>query len=124
MLPILFLLADASWLMTVADAERNKPDAGYLLGASLPMALGWIGGTALGYQLPLPSDGLLQHAASFLPMMFVATLLAAQWRGRISLLPWLFSSAVALLVTRFFGPNWAMLLGGGAATLLAIPSKK
>jgi predicted branched-subunit amino acid permease len=40
MLPILFLLADASWLMTTAAAQRNGPDAGYLLGASVPMAIG------------------------------------------------------------------------------------
>jgi len=47
MLPSLFLLADASWLMTSSDAERNGPDAGYFLGASIPMAVGWI--VAKGY---------------------------------------------------------------------------
>src|SRR5260370_3009508 len=57
MLPMLFLLADASWLMTVAEAERGRRDAGYLLGSSLPMAIGWIGGTALGYALPLAPPG-------------------------------------------------------------------
>jgi predicted branched-subunit amino acid permease len=38
MLPILLLLADASWLMTAAEAERGRHHAGYLLGASVPMA--------------------------------------------------------------------------------------
>src|SRR5260370_26405801 len=52
MLPILFLLADASWLMTVAEAERGRRDAGYLLGSSLPMAIGWIGGTPPGFCFP------------------------------------------------------------------------
>ena len=57
MLPILALLADASWMMTIAEAERGRRDAGYLLGSSLPMNLGWIGGTALGYALPLKPQG-------------------------------------------------------------------
>ena len=45
--------------MTVAEAERGRRDAGYLLGASLPMAIGWIGGTALGHALPLAPRGPL-----------------------------------------------------------------
>ena len=82
MLPILFLLADASWVMTTADAERNGPDAGYLLGASAPMAIGWISGTGLGYELPLKPGGPLAIAAALLPAAFVVTLLPIQWRGR------------------------------------------
>jgi predicted branched-subunit amino acid permease len=67
MLPILFILADASWLMTTADAERHGPDAGYLLGANLPMALGWIAGTGLGHELPLKPGGRLQSQRRFCP---------------------------------------------------------
>lgn len=116
MLPILFLLADASWLMTTADAERDGPDAGYLLGASVPMALGWIAGTGLGYELPLKPGGPLAIAAALLPAAFVVTLLPTQWRGRRSVLPWGLSAAVALLVSQLIGPNWAMLIGGGLGT--------
>src|SRR5258707_11423640 len=87
MLPILFLLADAAWLMTVAEAERGRRDAGYLLGSSLPMAIGWIGGTALGYGLPLTPHGPLAIAAAFLPLAFVSALPPTQWRGWQSPLP-------------------------------------
>jgi predicted branched-subunit amino acid permease len=120
MLPVLFLLADASWLMTTADAERNGPDAGYLLGASLPMAVGWIGGTALGYLAPLHPGGPLAAAATLLPLAFVVTLLPDQWRGRASLLPWAVSASAALLVARFADPAWAMLAGGGLGTAIAM----
>src|ERR1700685_3132659 len=65
MLPVLALLADASWLMTVAEAERGRRDAGYLLGCSIPMAIGWIGGTALGYATPLTPHGPVAIAAAF-----------------------------------------------------------
>ena len=115
-LPILFLLADASWLMTTADAERNDADAGYLLGASAPMAIGWVGGTALGYGLPLQPDGPLAIAAALLPAAFIATLLPSQWRGKRSILPWLLAAITAVLVSRFMAPNWAMLIGGAAGT--------
>eukprot|EP01035_Chromulina_nebulosa_P069114 gene69114-94729_t len=53
MLPVLYLVGDASWMMTVAEADRGRRDAGYLLGASLPMGLGWVGGTAVGHAMPL-----------------------------------------------------------------------
>jgi predicted branched-subunit amino acid permease len=119
-LPILFLLADASWLMTTADAERNDADAGYLLGASAPMAIGWMGGTALGYGLPLKPGGPLAIAAALLPAAFIVTLLPSQWRGNRSILPWLLSATTALLVGHFMAPNWAMLIGGAAGTTLSM----
>jgi predicted branched-subunit amino acid permease len=119
MLPILALLADASWMMTIAEAESGRRDAGYLLGSSLPMNLGWIGGTALGYALPLKPQGPLAVAAAFLPLAFVVILLPTQWRGRRSLLPWIVSGAVGVAVASTLGPNWAMLLGGGAGTLVS-----
>jgi len=119
MLPILFLLADASWLMTVAEAERGRRDAGYLLGSSLPMAIGWIGGTALGYALPLKPHGPLAVAAAFLPLAFVAALLPTQWRSWRSLLPWSASAAIGLTVASTLGQSWAMLIGGGVGTLVS-----
>jgi predicted branched-subunit amino acid permease len=119
MLPILFLLADASWLMTVAEAERGRRDAGYLLGSSLPMAIGWIGGTALGYGLPLKPQGPLAVAAAFLPLAFVAALLPTQWRGWRRLLPWSASAAIGLTVASTLGQSWAMLIGGGVGTLVS-----
>jgi predicted branched-subunit amino acid permease len=118
MLPILFLLADASWLMTVAEAERGRRDVGYLLGSSLPMAIGWIGGTALGYALPLKPHGPLTVAAAFLPLAFVAALLPTQWRGWRSLLPWTVSAAVGVAAASTIGQSWAMLIGGGAGMLV------
>jgi branched chain amino acid efflux pump len=120
MLPSLFLLADASWLMTGADAKRNGADGGYFLGASIPMAIGWIGGTALAYVAPLTANGSLRLAAALLPTMFIATLIPSQWNGRTSLWPWLTSAVVALVVARLVDPSWSMLIGGGCGTLVSM----
>lgn len=119
MLPILALLGDASWFMTVAEAERGRRDAGYLLGCSLPMAIGWIGGTALGHVLPWRPHGALAVAAAFLPLAFVVALLPTQWRGRRSLLPWAVSAAAGIAAAALLDQSWAMLIGGGAGTLVS-----
>ena len=117
MLPILAILGDASWLMTVAEADKGRRDAGYLFGCSVPMAIGWIGGTALGYLAPLTPHGPLAVGAAFLPLAFVAALLPTQWRGQRSLMPWALSAAAAVTVAGTLGQSWAMLIGGGVGTL-------
>jgi predicted branched-subunit amino acid permease len=123
MLPILFWLADASWLMSVAEEGRGRRDAGYLLGASLPMALGWVGGTMAGHALPLTPRGPLAVAAAFLPLSFVTALLPSQWQGARSVLPWTVAAAVSVGVSELGAPGWAMLAGGAAGTLLALLGK-
>jgi predicted branched-subunit amino acid permease len=120
MLPILFLLGDASWLMSIAEVGKGRRDAGYLLGCSLPMAIGWVGGTVLGYALPLEPRGPLAVAAAFLPLSFIAALLPTQWRGPRTVLPWTVAAAVGALVTALGGHGWAMLTGGAAGTLVAL----
>ena len=119
MLPVLGTLADASWLMTIAEADRGRRDAAYLLGSGLPMAVGWIGGTALGHIVPLQPVGPLAVAAAFLPLAFITALLPSQWRGRRSLLPWTLSGGVAIGTAVAIGPHWAMLCGGAAGTVLS-----
>ena len=120
MLPVLWILADASWFMTVAESQRGRRDAGYLLGCSVPMATGWIAGTALGHALPLQPHGPLAAAATFLPLAFISSLLPTQGQGFKSLLPWMAAAGTALLVAGTLGANWAMILGGAAGTLVCL----
>ncbi|MGW1424510.1 AzlC family ABC transporter permease [Bradyrhizobium manausense] len=122
MLPILFLLADASWLMTSADSERNGADAGYLCGAGIPMAVGWIGGTVIGYDLPLAPGGPLMAAAALLPAAFIVTLLPGQWRGRRSIYAWSLAAVSAAFVSLYLPSSWAMLIGGAIGTAVSMRS--
>lgn len=119
MLPILFILADASWMMTVAEAQRGRRDVGFLLGASLMMALGWIGGTTIGCILALVPPGPLAMAAAFLPTGFIVALVPSQWKPRATLLPWTASALVALVTAMVLPVSWAMLVGGGVGTTIA-----
>jgi predicted branched-subunit amino acid permease len=120
MLPILFWLGDASWLMSAAEAASGRRDAGYLLGASLPMALGWVGGTLLGYLLPSQPHGPAAIAAAFLPLSFIAALLPSQWQGARTALPWTMAAAVSVAAAALGAHAWAMLAGGAAGTLTAV----
>ncbi len=120
MLPILFVLSDASWMLTTAEVERSGPDAGYLLGSSLPGWIGWVAGTALGYFIPFSPMGPLAAATAVLPLAFVATLLPTQWRGGRFLAPWLISAICGLIAAAWVGEGWAMLAGGSAGTLFSL----
>jgi predicted branched-subunit amino acid permease len=119
MMPILYITGDAAWMMTAAEAAQGRRDAAYLLGLNMPMAIGWIGGTALGYMIPVTPAGPLAVAAAFLPLGFIAALLPMQWRGKCSLMPWTVAAGVSLVVVGAIGQGWAMLIGGAAGTLVA-----
>lgn len=124
LLPILFWLGDASWLMNIAEVGKGRRDAGYLLGCSLPMVVGWVGGTVLGHVLPVTPRGPLAVAAAFLPLAFIAALLPTQWQGVRTVLPWSVAAAVSVLVWALGEPGWAMLAGGAAGTLVALGSDR
>jgi len=83
------------------------------------MAIGWIGGTALGHRLPVAPRGPLAVAATFLPLAFVVVLLPTQWAGARSLPPWIVSAAVALVVAGTSARAGPWLGAGGAGTLVS-----
>ena len=120
MLPVLFVLSDASWMMTASEAERSGPDAGYLLGSSLPGWLGWVAGTGLGYLLPIKPTGPIAAATAVLPLAFVVTLLPKQWRGGRFVVPWLLSAGGGLIAGAWLGESWAMLAGGSLGTVYSL----
>ena len=118
MLPILALLADASWLMTVAEKYRGRRDVGYLLSAGVPMAVGWIGGTAVGHVLQFAPKGPLAVAAAFLSLAYIVTMLPTQWRGWRSVPSWTLSATLGGFTAIIVDQGWAMLVGGGLSTLV------
>jgi predicted branched-subunit amino acid permease len=120
MLPILFALSDGSWMLTTAEAERSGPNAGYLLGSSLPGWVGWVAGTGLGYVLPFKATGPLAAATAVLPLAFVVTLLPTQWRGGRFVVSWLISAAAGMVAAEWLGESWAMLAGGSLGALFSI----
>jgi predicted branched-subunit amino acid permease len=120
MLPALFLLGDGNWLIATAEAERGRRDAGLLLGAGLPMAAGWIAGTAAGHVAAVTFTGPIAAAAAFVPLGFVVAYLPAQWEGRPAAAGWAAGATAGLALTTVAAPHWAMLGGGIAGTAVSV----
>lgn len=120
MLPILFFLSDGSWMLTATDTERSGPDAGFLLGSSLPGWIGWVAGTGLGFLLPVKATGPLAAATAVLPLAFVVTLLPTQWHKGRFITPWLFSAVGGLIAAGWFSESWAMLAGGSVGIIYSL----
>ncbi len=119
MLPALFLLVDAGWLITVSRAEKGQRDAGLLLGSGLAMYLGWVAGTSAGHMLGLAPSGPLATGIAFLPLGFIVAIVPSQWKGSRTLPSWLLTAVAALAAFTLVPAAWAALIGAACGTILA-----
>lgn len=107
----LYLSADQSWALTLGEREAGHRDTGFFLGSNLALFIGWTGGTAIGAlagdHFGDPTAWGLHFAASF---AFIG-ILAGVHRGRIDVLPWLISAAVAIGMERLVGDHWHLIAG-------------
>jgi predicted branched-subunit amino acid permease len=117
----LALLTDGAWAIAVRQAEeKDDRDGGVLLGASLPMWLAWVAGTAAGHSFVIEPKGPLAAAAAFMPLALVASLIPLQIRGRRRGWAWLVAAAVAAALWTLLPATWAVLLGAIAGMLAEV----
>jgi predicted branched-subunit amino acid permease len=120
MLPTMAIYGDGSWLIAASEVERGRRDAGVLLGASAVTILGWVGGTIAGFIAGVALAGPWAAAAAFVPLGFIVAYVPDQWRGRMTALPWAVAGTISIISLQFVAPQWAMLTGGFAGTMLAV----
>jgi predicted branched-subunit amino acid permease len=118
----LLLLGDANWLMTMKAIRAGEEDRAYLAGTGVPIAFGWLSGTALGAAavsvLPAP------HALGFDLMLpcFAAGMMTAMVKRRVDLVPVIVGAGAALGIFHLLGAAPAIigagLAGGAVAALL------
>ncbi|MFD2265160.1 AzlC family ABC transporter permease [Lacibacterium aquatile] len=120
MLPALFLLADANWVLTVAKAEKGDRDVGLLVGSGLPMWSGWVAGTVAGHALNLAPKGALALAFAFLPLGLIVSMIPAQMKGkaRAVALPWVITAAGVWAASYLMPLTWATLAGAALGTAI------
>lgn len=120
MVPALFLLADANWVLTVARAEQGDRDVGLLVGSGLPMWLGWVGGTVIGHALNLAPTGALALAFGFLPLGLIVSMIPVQMKGkaRAVALPWALTAASVWAASFVMPLTWATLAGAAVGTIV------
>lgn len=118
----LLLLGDANWMMTMRAIRAGEEDRAYLAGTGAPVAVGWLGGTALGAGAVsvLPSPQALGFDL-MLPC-FAAAMMTAMVKQRADLLPVVVGAGAALALFHWFGPAPAIIgagITGAAAAALA-----
>jgi 4-azaleucine resistance transporter AzlC len=117
----LFFLTDNVWATSLKAMNAGERDAAFLLGAGLPLWVGWwltaIAGHVAGTLLA-PTPG---HPVFFAAMAVFVALLVSMWRGAGDLLPWLVAAAIALAVSKALpGTSWHIVvaaIGGALAGL-------
>lgn len=115
-----FFMADENWAMTMAEFQKGKKDAAFLIGGGLVMFVSWstftFVGSAAGSFIEDPAKWGLDFAFT---AVFIA-LLVGLWRGKSSLLPWAVAAVVAVLGYEFLPGHWYILLGGLAGSLAGV----
>lgn len=114
----LFLMADQNWALSVAEMNRGRGDAGYLLGSGLAMWVVWVATTAAGHwvagHVSLPPG----HPVFFAALAVFVAMLVSMWRGARDVVPWAVAGATAALVARLLpGGNWHIVAGALAGSL-------
>ena len=110
-------MVDEGWAVTMAAYAKGNSQGSFLLGTGLCLFWAWVGsawaGLVAGSMLPDPAAWGLDFAftAVFL------SLLAALWRGRADLPPWLVATVVAVVGNHFLPGKWYIILGGLAGGL-------
>jgi 4-azaleucine resistance transporter AzlC len=108
-------LVDASFALS--SRGDGTYDRGVLIGATLPQAAAWVGGTLIGVLMgpALPAPGTLGLDAMF--PAFFAVLLAGEARGRLPLAAAATGAAIALALTPFAPPGVPVLAAVAAALI-------
>jgi 4-azaleucine resistance transporter AzlC len=97
------LVVDESW--AIAQRDDGRIDRRLLVGAGLLLAVGWVGGTAVGVLAGnLVADPASLGLDAAFPALFLA-LLAAQIRGRSRLLAAVGGALIALALMPVAGPG-------------------
>ena len=97
------LVVDESW--AIAQGDDGRIDRHLLVGAGVVLAVGWVGGTAVGALAgDLVADPASLGLDAAFPALFLA-LLAGQVKGRSRLLAAAGGAAIALALMPFTGPG-------------------
>ena len=117
-LPMLFLLSDVMWVMSVADSNKRQ-SKGMIFGFSVPYYVGsaltfyftWVSFTAIGATLGPMLGNLKSYGFDMtIPAVFLV-MLRGMWKGWKKARPWLVSLIVAVLTYKLIPGPWYVIAG-------------
>jgi 4-azaleucine resistance transporter AzlC len=128
---LLFFMADESWAISYADAQK-RAEAGqgrafslaFYAGCGGSIYLGWLASTTLGAAIgPLLGASQSYGLDMAFPAVFLV-ILAGMWKGPRAALPWLASLVVGALASLVFPGAWYVVAGTVAGLAVAIYQAK
>jgi 4-azaleucine resistance transporter AzlC len=119
-LAALLLMSDANFAYAMAARERGEMDAGILFGSGLVMWIMWIASTAVGALAGSLLGDLSRFGFDAIMVAYFTAVIAGQWKGRASLLPWITAAVVAVAGIHVLPPGWHIIAGALAGGIVGV----
>lgn len=116
----LFVMADQNWAMSVREMQAGRWDAGFLFGSGLVMWIVWVAGTAVGHVMGASMRPAPGHPLFFAALAVFVAIVAAMWRGKRDILPWVTAAAVSLIVSRLMDGTLYIVAGAVAGAVAGV----
>jgi predicted branched-subunit amino acid permease len=116
--PTLHILTDPSWLIAMRYRAEGGTDAGVFLGASVLLALAWIGAICVGHAGGLLIADPRRYGIDLVMPIFFAAMLIPLWRGGRRSIAWIAAGVVAIAVDQLAGGWWFMVAGALAGSVV------
>jgi predicted branched-subunit amino acid permease len=115
----LYLLGDASWVLSMKAHADGEADAGFVLGTGIAGFLPWLAGTAAGVLAGGWAGDPRRLGLDFLLVGFCAAMGIGLYRRRGALAPIAVALVVSLAVDRWAPSGWTVVAAGIAGGLVA-----
>jgi 4-azaleucine resistance transporter AzlC len=116
--PTLHVLTDPSWLIAMRYRAEGGSDAGVFLGASVLLALAWVGATCVGHIGGLLIADPRRYGIDLVMPIFFAAMLVPLWRGGRASIGWIVAGLVAVAVQQLAGGWWFIVAGALAGSVV------
>ncbi len=116
--PMLFVLTDSNWIVSMTYHAKGGRDPAYFLGGGMMIWSTWVLASAPGYWLGASLGDPHTFGFDLVMPVFFSAMLVPLWRGPRGSIGWMVGGAVALTVDRVFGGYWYVLAGALAGAVV------
>jgi predicted branched-subunit amino acid permease len=99
------------------EFSTGGKNAALMIGSGMAQSIVWIGSTAFGYVLSASIQNLSQWGLDFVFTAAFAAILAAMYKSKSDLIPWVLAAVVSITVSIFIPGKWYILAGGIAGSI-------
>ncbi len=116
--PLLSILTDGGWLLSMRYHDEGGRDASFYLGGALLGYVVWFAAAIPGYVLNASLADPRAYGLDMVMVSFFAAMLVPAWRGARRAVPWAIAGIVAIAV-EFLVAGWWFIVAGAIAGSLA-----